>query len=219
MEQPRIIKRQHEWDDDDDNMSNTGEGGSDTRTHDERTPFCLQRFVPRDRDVTFLVLWRCKHRSSGVPVRDNVTHKQYARSFYKRPLPLLTSDILSKCDLFLYERSRHNDDTSAPGRTMGDQDDSDDGDDERSTAEQPSRDVLTHLDLESATLFDDALAAHGFAEDVVVPQLYYMKLAASEILNRLNRGLQTRQAAGASVCVCCRVLVAMTSTPGLCEYG
>lgn len=187
MEHPRVGIHGQEWDDADDERN---------VRHPRLRSFCLQKYIERDHDVTFLTLWRCKPRRSrkhGDMIHDNVSEKHCARSFYKRPLPLLSSDMSSKCDLFLFKAGEEE---SASATTAPDEDEygaATDGFDR----EDDQRNVsLVHLDLESQTLFEDALSAHGFDEDVIIPQLYYMKLTASEILNRLNRGLHARQVSG-----------------------
>lgn len=198
MEHPRVVVHRHEWEQRDDYSSDSSDDGNLSNSGLPRQrPFCLQRFIEREPDVSFLVLWRCKHRNDELRVQDNISHDQYARSFYKRPLPLLTSDISSKCDVFLFQRLRPC--TLRSGDTIDDNDDNDDDGEDESSAGGATRDSLVLLNLESPTLFKDTLLARGFDSDVIVSQLGHMKLTASEILNRLNRGLHARQACGACV--------------------
>lgn len=212
-----MVVPRHEWEKDDNNDQD-----SDSNPLQTQLPhaFCLQRHIARYRDVSFLTLWRCKHRKKDPKtVRDNVMDARYARSYYKRPLPLLTSDILSKCDLFLVSqpdsrRNRSGGSKSTNARTAEEDNvkDAESGSEDElgaSTAVSKPHVLLTHLDLESSTLFEDTLMAFGFDEDVIVPQLCHMKLMASEILNRLNRGLQARQASGVFMYrLCVRLILA-----------
>ncbi|KAF1327056.1 hypothetical protein FI667_g7911, partial [Globisporangium splendens] len=179
MERPRVAVHRHEWeevDDDEEEVARDSQSKS----------FCLQKYVE-------------PHRNS---VRDNVSDKHYARSFYKRPFSLLSSDVLSKCDLFLFKTERDGVVESDENTGVADE-----GDDERladgfdeETDEKPTV-SLVHLNLESQSLFEDSLSARGFDKDAIVPQLYHMKLTASEILNRLNRSLHARQVSAIGVAV------------------
>lgn len=200
MEHPSVVLHRQEWE------VEAATGDDQDRLLARPRAFCLQRHIEHACNVSFLALWRCKHRKKNPQVtRDNVTDAQYSRSFYKRPLPLLTSDISSKCDLFLVSKanpqSNHSGDAKSINARTAEEDDAIESgfEDELEVSKDTTKPTvqLTHLDLDSPTLFEDTLRAFGFDEDVVLPQLCHMKITASDILNRLNRGLQARQASGA----------------------
>ncbi|TYZ68487.1 hypothetical protein PybrP1_008876 [[Pythium] brassicae (nom. inval.)] len=220
MEHPRVLFPRHDGQEDGDDSDDDSCVADRRASGEPAAPllraFCLQQFIERECDALFLVLWRCKHRShGGTPPRDNASDGQYARSFYKRPLPLLSIDVSCKCDVFLSQRVPRR--THQRGDSVDETNDDDGDDASEDTRLEPASAVvdrggnphasLVHLDLESPTLFKDALLAHGFASDAIVSQLCHMKLTASEILNRVNRGLHARQACGARARIACEFFV------------
>ncbi|DBA00997.1 TPA: hypothetical protein N0F65_006258 [Lagenidium giganteum] len=130
--------------------------------------FCLQRFLKRERNMTFVCVWRQPPATATTP----------------SPRPGPGGFSLAHCDLFLCSPRAAANATCYCG----------DGADEEE--ELRNHVCFRYLPMKKDDDVEKLLRQYGFEPEKMVPQLFHMKVLMAEIVNRTNRGMNARQLNG-----------------------